>query len=293
MQNSMMNQNKESLNGYHFHTIEDAQSFLDTSFEFLHQREDLNATVIATAELILNGSPYFKSPYWFGAVRNTDSSVIGCAIHARPDGLTVAGVDVSLARRVFDWVSESSIVPRRVTSEPKFADSISRYWQQLNQKTIALEHNWNVYRLDATPREHTSLANGALQLAQDDEMQLVRKWGDWYASEKPAFLNIGEFFERKLKLGELLVWDDDGPTTIMALSARTKSGIRISGLYTPLSFRGKGYATSMVAEVCSRQLALGRDFITLSAQKGDPVEMLYRRLGFYQIGQRKSITYSD
>ena len=280
----------QSLNGYKFDVMEDARGFLDASIEYLQEREDLNATVIATADLISSGSTAFTAPFWFGTIRDRNSAIAGCAIHCCPDGLTVTGMDSVLAEPIYRWVRESAVVPNRVTSEPEFADSISALWLENDGKTVALEHHHNIYRLDSPIRAAAS-ADGFLRFARKDEASLVREWGAWYSQEKPAFLNIGTFFQRKLDQGELLVWDDDGPTTIMTLSAKTKSGIRISGLYTPLQFRGKGYASALVAEVCSQQFTLGRAFITLSAQKDDPVERMYQRLGFYRIGERKSITY--
>lgn len=289
----MIQKKYQSQNGYELQTLGDAESFLAASLDFLHQNEDINATVISTAQMIMSGSTTFGIPHWFGAIRDKDYSLAGCAIHAQPDGLTVTEVDAALARPVFEWVSGSGIEPKRITSEPKFTDSISHLWKELRRKEIAMEHYWDVYRLDSVSDECISSATGTLRLARSDESSLVKEWGNWYAREKPAFLNIGDFFQRKLALRELFVWDDNGPTSIMSLSARTRRGIRISALYTPLQFRGKGYASSIVTEVCKRQLSLDREFISLSAQKGDPVERLYTRLGFYPVGQRKSVTFTS
>ena len=61
--------------------------------------------------------------------------------------------------------------------------------------------------------------------------------------------------------GAWLVWDDDGPVSLAAYGNPTPSGIRVGPVYTPPEHRGRGYATSLVAELTAERLAAGLDVL--------------------------------
>ncbi|MGB5335382.1 MAG: GNAT family N-acetyltransferase [Woeseiaceae bacterium] len=134
---------------------------------------------------------------------------------------------------------------------------------------------------------------GELRKGNEDDDQIVRYWGQFYGEEKPAPVDVSDFMARKLSEGDLYIWDDHGPRTMIALSGRVGRGIRVSAVYTPPEHRGKGYASAGVAEICRRELDGSRDFVTLVAEIDDPAERMYQRLGFYKIGERSCFLLKD
>ena len=57
--------------------------------------------------------------------------------------------------------------------------------------------------------------------------------------------------------GAWLVWDDGGPVSLAGYGNPTPSGTRVGPVYTPPEHRGRGYATSLVAELTAERLADG------------------------------------
>ena len=81
--------------------------------------------------------------------------------------------------------------------------------------------------------------------------------------------------------GAWLVWDDDGPVSLAAYGNPTPSGTRVGPVYTPPEHRGRGYATSLVAELTAERLAAGLAFCFLFTDLANPTSnAIYARIGY-------------
>ena len=81
--------------------------------------------------------------------------------------------------------------------------------------------------------------------------------------------------------GAWLVWDDGGPVSLAAYGNPTPSGIRVGPVYTPPELRGRGYATSLVAELTAERLAAGSAFCFLITDLSNPTSnVIYARIGY-------------
>jgi hypothetical protein len=81
--------------------------------------------------------------------------------------------------------------------------------------------------------------------------------------------------------GAWLVWDDGGPVSLAAYGNPTPSGIRIGPVYTPPEQRGRGYATSLVADLTADRLAAGMAFCFLFTDLSNPTSnAIYARIGY-------------
>jgi predicted GNAT family acetyltransferase len=64
----------------------------------------------------------------------------------------------------------------------------------------------------------------------------------------------------------------------------TPNGIRIGPVFTPPELRGRGYATSLVAQLSSRLLAEGRRFCFLYTDLANPTaNAIYERIGYVRV----------
>ncbi len=267
-----------------------ASEFLDTAASNLYAREDINNSMISLVDTIVEDQGFFSEPFHFAAVRNKNGAQIGFLVHAKPEGLLTCGLDVSHADLVYEWAMSEVGLPNRISGNPDLIAELAQRLIVEHGVTISIQNLWNVYRIDEVPEE-TEQTSGLLRPAEGTEESLIRAWGESYASEKPAFISIADFYSRKLRRGELFVWDDEGVKTIITISGKTNNGLRISSAYTPPQFRGRGYAHAAVTTVCRNAMHNGTRFVTLTAEDQDPVEKLYRRIGFYSIGQQSSYVF--
>lgn len=77
------------------------------------------------------------------------------------------------------------------------------------------------------------------------------------------------------------IWIDTVPVA-QAINARsTENGAVISAVYTPPHYRGKGYASSVVAELSQMLLDRGNKFCCLFADAHNPISCgIYHKLGY-------------
>lgn len=70
-------------------------------------------------------------------------------------------------------------------------------------------------------------------------------------------------------------------TTMVMLSREMENGIAISLVYTPKEYRGRGYSTSLVSQLCEELLEKGYEFVTLYVDQANPISNhVYTKIGF-------------
>ena len=253
------------------------------------EKEDLNNSLLSLASVLLNKEHVFSPPYWFGGVK-TDDKIIGCGIHARPDGLVITEVpNVALPYLVKSLGSLGDQL-RRVYGPIETAEKFADLWSKKNNVAPRIQSRWHVYRASQLNPPRID-AQGHLRLGTSADSEFVTEWGHAYGKEKPAQLDVADFMNRKLDSGNLYIWENGSPMTLITLSGRTDHVIRISSVYTPPEYRGHGYASAAVIAISQRMLDVGIRWITLSAEIDDPAERVYQRIGFKIIGNKISIAF--
>src|SRR5262249_10093117 len=108
---------------------------------------------------------------------------------------------------------------------------------------------------------------GSARLTTAHDRELAVRWFIAFAEEAhhqgaPGTDDAEEMFDRRLSspsAGSLL-WENGGaPVSMAGWGGPTPNGIRVSLVYTPPEFRGRGYATALTAEL-SQGLLDGRLF---------------------------------
>jgi len=268
----------------------DADEFHEQCRDWLMVREDLNNGLINLGNLLSQNQEIFQQPYWYGGFVDT-KGMVGCAIHARPDGLVLSEMpDQAVNMLVRNSSGELEFVDR-VLGPTKTAQYFAENWGRAVGVCPQSQSEWNVYRLDnIVPLTFT--ASGRLRPGTIDDTPLVHSWGADYGDERPAPVDVPNYLSRKLKNGDLYVWEDLGPRTILTIAGRIGKGVRVSAIYTPPQHRGNGFASTALQEICRRMKSDGFSYVTLSVLVNDPAERVYQKLGFYSIGQRAAFTFS-
>ena len=127
------------------------------------------------------------------------------------------------------------------------------------------------------------LATGALhQATEDDRQRYSQLLRDFDAS-------IGQSIEedylaradRIIGEGRGYLWMDQEAVSMALWTGRTPRGVRIGSVYTPPEFRGRGYASNLVAELSQRLLDEGRTFCFLNTDLANPTSnSIYQKIGY-------------
>lgn len=259
--------------------------FLERCEAWLLRREAQNNSILNLARITQAQPGLLDQPFWFGAVERC-GAVAGCAMHVRPDGLLLpdmedAAVAVLVQSLLVDGIDVERICgPERTTIIA--AESIASQ----AGRPFAITEAWQSF-VTAEIVEARKKPNGALRQATPDDCDRVSELAREYNREKPALIDIVDYFKRKLHEREVWCWDDNGIRTILAVSGKTRNGIRIAGLFTAEPDRRKGYGSAAVAHVTRHFLNEGCEFVTLLVDRRDPEVMrLYERLGYRPLDLR-------
>lgn len=265
-----------------------ADEFIANCGGWLSEKEDLHNGILSLAHALGSGKHIHKRPFIFRHFEK-NGEIVGCAIFAEPDGITLSEMPVDVADRFFIDLKTDIQTPSRIHGPRQPANQLADHYAGLTDSTVALHSEWNVYRLDTSPTRLRT-AKGTVRIGDRSDGDMVRAWGKLYDAEKPANVNIEKFLFRKLEDGLLYFWVDQKPKALLTLSGINCSGNRISSVFTPEEYRGKGYATSLVQEMSFNLLGSGKNFVTLNTEIGDAAERIYEKLGYYIVGGRVSFT---
>jgi GNAT superfamily N-acetyltransferase len=234
--------------------------------------------VLGLAHLIASADHPFREPIYLAAVKHA-GSVVGCAVRPPPDHLDLTALPPGAAALVAASAAEHCPDLPTLGGPPEPALEFAGAWVERRGGEWRELHRWQwlVMRTVVPPRR----VPGALRLAEPAEWPLIDEWGEQFARENAGVGSVRAFLERRLRLRSLYIWDHAGPKCMTSVSGHTPRGARISGVFTPPEFRGRGYASNTVAAVSQRTLAAGREHCVLFAESAHAGTLrVYRALGY-------------
>lgn len=256
-----------------------AQPFLDHSGKWLMREEARHNDLLAGCHLLLSDEHPFHDPLFFATIDN-DGEIVGCAVRYPPDRLLLTELPEAVIATLAETVHDVYERLPGLAGPEREATGFATQWQRRYGKPWKVRFNWRWHSADGI-RWPTSRAPGVLRLAADSDSALAASWARAYARDIETDVDVGAFFERRIRTSSLYIWEDREPRSMVALSGRTPNGIRISGVYTPPEFRGRGYASMAVAAASQLALDRGKAFCVLFTDLSDPsASSIYRKLGY-------------
>jgi GNAT superfamily N-acetyltransferase len=133
-------------------------------------------------------------------------------------------------------------------------------------------------------------AEGRKRLAGVEDADCLQQWLEaFHAEAVPDDPSPGPGAgARAANAGRFHLWLDaeDRPVTFAAFGREVGGYVSVGPVYTPPTARGRGFATSLVAEMSAEALAQGRRGCTLFTDLANPISnRIYARIGYVQIGQ--------
>lgn len=265
--------------------VVDADTLLARAGPFLAAHEaEHNLALGLLGRLRLEPRLYGFDPTF--VVAEEAGSVVGCLLRTPPHGVVLSRFE---SPEAVDAVAEAVLdmhpgLPGAVGP----TDVVERFAETWSAKTGAGAHIAIRQRVHATAavREvpHTP---GRMRKAGPDDMLTVLAWLTEFADEalgEAVHLEDAEATYRRREAdpdGAWLLWDDGGPVSLAAYGTPTPTGIRVGPVYTPPEHRGRGYATSLVAELTAERLATGLAFCFLFTDLANPTSnAIYARIGY-------------
>lgn len=89
---------------------------------------------------------------------------------------------------------------------------------------------------------------------------------------------------KRLADGAIQVWEDGAAVSMLMIIRPTKTGCMVGYVYTPPALRGRGYASTLVAEATQEQLDRGKAYVALFTDESNPTaNKIYQEIGYQQV----------
>jgi GNAT superfamily N-acetyltransferase len=213
-------------------------------------------------------------------------TVVGAALQTPPHNLVLAQPAAEGANDLLaDAIGSAGIhLPGVIGGLPE-ADAFASAWCAGTGDTARRVMGQGIYALTEV--------RGTPRTATTQDLELIESWIQAFEDEVVPDALRNDPRERRNRLETILGSDEEGiwlweagrqVVSLSGFGGPTPNGIRIGPVYTPPEHRGRGYATTLVADLSRHQLAGGRRFCFLHTDLANPTSnAIYVRIGYRRV----------
>ena len=270
----------------------DPHEFAARAGEFIAGRVECNmlGTVLAN---VLDGF-HVGAENLFAYVCDDADQVRAAALRTPPWRLLTSELEAREAGELIRaWLHQDPQVDG-VTAPPCTARAICAAWAAQTGGSTECRIREAMHELEQV-RDPPRPARGRLRLADESELDRLVDWMQAFVQE--AGLVAGDqaraIVEMRIAHQRMLVWDDDGPVSMVGTGPRSPGVVRIGPVYTPPQHRRQGYAGSAVAVTSRRALKHGARRCVLFTDLANPTSnKIYAEVGYRRFADWEEHAFS-
>ncbi len=259
----------------------DAAAFLEHVRPLLMRHEAENNLMLGVVRTLIDQPDrYTEKPYL--ASLDYGDAAIACAIRTPPFPVALTRMpQEALEIVVQDLETVYHDLPSMLAPDTT-AQAFAEMWARRTGAKAHLRRGQRIYQLDEVtlPQRHPA---GELRQATAEDFDTVSGWLEAFNTElhEVAHPDPRDRTTQCIHDGAAFLWEDQRPVSMALWTGRTPNGIRISGVYTPPEWRGRGYASACVAHLSQRMLDEGRSFCFLFTDVDNPTSNnIYQQIGY-------------
>ena len=255
--------------------------FLAAAATFLHAAEVANSMLFLPAERMV-AAPQDDDAGSYWATVSARGAIVAVASHHSTGGvLFTSGPDRACALIAADMAGRAR-TPNSVVGPLASCEAFAQAWREQTGQAHLLRFHLRHFELTQPPP--VLPASGCARLPRDSEVETLVGWIQAFVAEidlpdteeqtrRRALTRIGN--------GQMRIWDDAGPVACAGYGAGASDTVRIAPVYTPPEFRGKGYASALVADLSRELFARRKRAIFLTTDVANPTSnSIYQRIGY-------------
>ncbi len=210
--------------------------------------------------------------------------IVGTAFWTPPYKFTISEMDKESLMALANLIRDTYPNIPGVGGPKDPAKHFSHFWNLKTQKSPFLETSMRLYRLEKMM--DVPMSPGNLQKSREKDSDFLTEWLGQFSAE----IGISEkgddrkMVENYIREQRLFVWEDGSARAMAAYAGTTLNGVRVNWVFTPAEFRGKGYATSLVASLSQKLLDSGKKFCCLYTDLLNPTSnSIYQKIGYQPV----------
>jgi GNAT superfamily N-acetyltransferase len=222
------------------HHHDSARTFLARAESWLVDREIECATALQSARNASGNDALYERPTYWATIEG-ESSIVGCCYRTPPYlvGVTALPED-ALTTLLADLAATYESVSG-FSGPEQTATVMAQVWTALRGGSWRVAGRQRLLALpkDLPPRE----AKGVLRLAGSGDSALAQSWGAALSLDSRGTPFDGTFCAKLAAAKRLYFWVDDQPRCMVGVLRESARFAAVGLVYTPATYRGKGYAT--------------------------------------------------
>lgn len=258
-------------------------AFLRAAGPFLRAREAQHCLILGiSANLRTRPADSPEDPPYLATVRE-GRQVVLVAFQTPPWQMVISEVDDPRALETIVADRLGTELPA-VVGPAEHMGAFARLWSEATGVSYRLGFRERIFRVTRVvpPRP----AAGAMRVAGPGDRGLLADWLVAFTAEAlgedvPAVVSQVERWLEATDGRTMWLWEDGSAVSMCGFSGPTPTGIRIGPVYTPPEFRGRGYASNLVAAASQRELDAGRRSVFLLTDLENPTSNhVYESIGY-------------
>jgi len=222
------------------HHHDSARTFLARAESWLLDHEIECATALQSARNASGNDALYERPTYWATIED-EGSVVGCCYRTPPYHVGVTALpEDALTTLIADLAATYPSVSG-FSGPEQTATVMAQVWTALRGGSWRVTGRQRLLALppDLPPRE----AKGVLRLAGRDDSALAQSWGAALSLDSRGTPFDGTFCAQLAAAKRLYFWVDDQPRCMVGVLRESSRFAAVGLVYTPATYRGKGYAT--------------------------------------------------
>ena len=274
-----------------FKLYRDVHEFYNDTYDVLMRHEAQN--IIPLGNIIIGHEGKDKTDWrdpvkWFMATISDAKGIQLTAIMTPPHNITLYATDNKIDSKsincLIDGLKEHEIPG--VTTEKNLAECFARNYSTQKGLTFQATMSQRIYELTAVNQDVMQFGN--IRLLEEKDMYFFPYWIEAFNSAKiygktEMFIPKDiEQYRYRLSTKKLYVLEDKGiPVSMAGYTREMQTAIGVAFVYTPPYYRGKGYASSCVAQISQLALEKGYAKCVLYTDLANPTSnSIYQKIGY-------------
>ncbi|MCL2621212.1 MAG: GNAT family N-acetyltransferase, partial [Defluviitaleaceae bacterium] len=277
--------------------------FYDDVFEVLLTHEAQNTLILGNLVTGYKGEDKFgwRDPAnWVMTTIKQDEEVVLVGLMTPPFKITLYAldnnVDKTAIKCLVDGLNAHGIPVSGVVTEKFLAEAFADEYCTPKDLAHKVTMSQRIYKLTNVNSEIPKI--GTLRLPDKRDLSFLPFWVEDFMVDVDAGNNgtVSEDIEKydyHISQDKLYILEVDGIAVSMTKVTReTSNGICIGLVYTPPYWRGKGYASGVVAQVSQACLDKGFKFCVLYTDLTNPTSNnIYQKIGYKPVCDSLEITF--
>jgi uncharacterized protein len=268
--------------------------FYNDTYEVLMRHEAQN--MIPLGNIIIGNQGKDKTDWrdpenWLMATISDDEGIHLTAIMTPPHNITLYATDNIVnpiaIKCLINGLKDHEIPG--VTTEKTLAEYFAKEYTESKGLTFKTAMSQRIYELEAVNPDIKQF--GVVRLLEEKDMCFFPYWAEAfnaassYGKTEMSIPQDEKLYRYRLSTKKLYVLEVDGiPVSIAGFTREMQTAIGVAFVYTPPYYRGKGYASSCVAQIS--QIALDKGFTkcVLYTDLLNPTSnSIYKKIGYTTI----------